>query len=244
MWRGGELTPHAKEVTDELRSMGKRLAFLTNNASRSDREVAEKLRALGIEAADGEVVTSGRAVRRVLEDNYLAGRKAFVIAGAGLVEELVPLGLEILDSDRGETADIVVVGLDTGFTYEKLRVAYRAIERGAVFVAANRDATYPVEDGFWPGAGALVAAVEGAARVPPLVAGKPEMAMMKEAESALGGAGPILLIGDRPETDIEGAHRMGWPGALVLTGVSASPDGIVPTPDYVLENLSELISEL
>src|SRR5438876_6002334 len=114
IWRGSTLLPHAAEVLAEVRRRAKPVAFLTNNGSRSGREVAEMLRGKGIEAQPEHVVTSGRAARRLLEDRGLAGggRTCFLVGGAGLREELEPLGMAFLSEDDGERADVVVVTRD------------------------------------------------------------------------------------------------------------------------------------
>src|SRR6266540_140934 len=219
IWRGTTLLAHATEVLAEIRRRGAPVAFLTNNGSRSGREVAETLRHNGIEASPPEVVTSGRAARRLLEDRGEGGRTCFLCGGAGLREELEPLGMEFLSEDDGERAEVVVVTRVEEFTYARLRAASRAVARGAFFAATNPDPTLPVEDGFWPGGGSIVAAVQAASGgIAPVFAGKPERPMLEEAERAIGGAGGrILLVGDRPASDLESARRMGWDGALVLT---------------------------
>ncbi|MDP9343378.1 MAG: HAD-IIA family hydrolase [Actinomycetota bacterium] len=245
IWRGTTLLPHAAEVLAEIRRRGAPVAFLTNNGSRSGREVAETLRRMGIEAEPRHIVTSGRAARRLLEDRGLGGRSCFVVGGDGLREELEPLGMEFLSEDEGEHAEVVVVTRDEEFTYGRLRAASRAIARGAFFAATNPDPTFPVEDGFWPGGGAIVAAVQAASGgAEPVFAGKPERPMLEEAQAAVGGSdGSTLMVGDRPASDLESARRMGWAGALVLTGVTGDPGRIDPPPDLLLRDLSDLLSE-
>jgi glycerol-1-phosphatase len=244
VWRGTTLLPHAAEVLAEIRRRGHPVAFLTNNGARSGREVAELLQRMGIEAAPEHIVTSGRAARRLLEDRGLAGRSCFLVGGEGLREELEPIGLRFLSEDEGERAEVVVVTRDERFTYGRLRAASRAIARGAFFAATNPDPTFPVEDGFWPGGGSIVAAVQAASGgAEPSFAGKPERPMLEEAETAVGGrGGRTLMVGDRPASDLESARRMGWDGALVLTGVTGDPGPIDPPPDLLLRDLSDLLA--
>jgi HAD superfamily hydrolase (TIGR01450 family) len=243
IWRGETLLPHAASTLAELRTRGKRLAFVTNNGSISGRQIAERLGRLGITAYPREVVTSGRAARRLISDLGLRGARAFVVGGSGLLEELEPLGLELLDEREGEHADVVVVTRDEGFTYARMRVAGRAIWRGAAFVATNTDPIFPVDEGFWPGGGAIVAAVRAASGgVEPMVAGKPERPMLLEVQEVVGeGSNDVLVVGDRPSSDLESARRMGWAGALVLTGVTEAPQGLDPAPDILLRDLSGLL---
>ena len=168
--------------------------------------------------------------------------RAFVVGPAGLIEELAPLGLEFLSVEEGERASVIVVTRDEEFTYAKLRSAARAVASGALFVATNLDAIYPVEDGFWPGSGALAAAIQTAAGgIAPVVAGKPERPMLEEAAEALGGTGATLLVGDSPTSDLESARRMGWAAALVLTGKIKAGEKIEPGPDFILPDLGFML---
>ncbi|MFI5035338.1 MAG: HAD-IIA family hydrolase [Acidimicrobiales bacterium] len=243
IWRGSTLLPCAREVVDELRRLGAQVAFLTNNGSVSASMVAHRLGEAGIRVDPAEVVTSGRAVWRLLSDRGLAGAAAYVVGGAGLKEELAPLDLALLDDESGERADVVVVTRDEDLTYARLRTASRAVAKGALFVATNRDLRFPVEEGYWPGGGTIAAAVEAASGgVEPVVAGKPELPFLDEVRIALPGDAPAILVGDRPASDLESAKRLGWFGALVLTGVSSGAPATTASAHVVLGDLSELLS--
>ncbi|MCZ7530464.1 MAG: HAD-IIA family hydrolase [Acidimicrobiia bacterium] len=241
LWRGKIVLPHVREVLAAIRAVEARVAFMTNSPQRSRREVAGALHAIGVAAAPDEIVTSGRAACLHLIAQGAEGATAFVIGGSGLETELALAGLTFLGVEDGHNAEFVVVGRDESFDYSMLRTAMRAIDGGAGFLATNRDPRYPVEDGFWPGGGALAIAVEYATGVVPTVVGKPERPMLDAVATLLGDEGSTLLIGDKPEADLEGARRMGWTGALVLTGATADPSGADPPPDMVLQDLGDLL---
>jgi 4-nitrophenyl phosphatase len=146
--------------------------------------------------------------------------------------------------DQGARA--VIVGLDPQMTYERLKRAALLIRAGAEFIATNQDRTIPVPEGLAPGAGSLVAALRAATdREPTVTIGKPG-APMFEAALRLLGTSPdrTLMIGDRLNTDIEGAARLGFKTALVLTGVSTRAEAEVAAkpPDGIYDNLPALIS--
>lgn len=241
LWRGTVVLPHVREVLAIIRSADARVAFMTNSPQRSRPEVTNALREIGVEATPNEIVTSGRAACLHLIDRGAEGATAFVIGGSGLETELALAGLTFLGVEDGHNAEFVVVGRDERFDYSMLRTAMRAIDGGADFLATNRDPRYPVEDGFWPGGGTLAIAVEYATGVVPTVVGKPELPMLNAVATLLGDEGPTLLVGDKPEADLEGARRMGWTGALVLTGATADPSDVEPPPDVVLEDLGDLL---
>jgi glycerol 3-phosphatase-2 len=241
LYRGEDAVPSAPPTLAELRRRGVRPVFLTNNSSRTPLQVAEKLRAIGIEAEPGEVVTSALATAELLAER--GGGRAFVIGQDGVREALTEAGIAILDGEP-EEADLVVVGYDGGATYGSLKRASLLVQRGARLVATNADGSYPAADGLWPGAGALLAVITTTTGAEPEIVGKP-FAPLFEAGRRRGGGGRALVVGDRLDTDIEGAARLGWDSMLVLTGVSGREDverlGIHPT--VVAEDVAALLED-
>ena len=240
LYRGEDAVPSAPPTLAELRRRGVRPVFLTNNSSRTPLQVAEKLRGIGIEVEPGEVVTSALATAELLAER--GGGGAFVIGQDGVREALSDAGIRVLDGEP-EHADLVVVGYDGGVTYGSLKRASLLVQRGARLVATNADGSYPAADGLWPGAGALLAVITTTTGAEPEIVGKP-FGPLFEAGRRRGGGGRPLVVGDRLDTDIEGAARLGWDSMLVLTGVSAREDverlGIVPT--VIAEDVSGLLA--
>ncbi len=202
----------AQEVVKVLREAGLRLAFLTNNSTYSVRNLHRKLNGMGIEASMDEILTSSYVTARWLLERY-GEIGVFPVGESGLVEELVRAGHRVVGE---EEAEAVVVGLDRELTYSKLMRACRAIWRGALFVATNRDRYLPTEHGPVPGAGAVVAAIEAVTGKSPVVIGKPETLMLERALKRLGlGKEEVVVVGDNPETDAEMALRAGVRCVLV-----------------------------
>jgi glycerol-1-phosphatase len=247
IYRGDEPVSGAAEAVAGLRAAGRRLVFLTNNSARTPEQVAEKLESVGVEASPGEVLTSAQATaplvaRWAREEGR--PRTAFVIGERGVREALASEGIEVLDGDPAE-AGFVVVGWDRGVDYEKLRMASVLVGRGARFVATNADASYPAPGGeLWPGAGALLAAVEAASRTRANVVGKPHGPLFDAAVERAGGR-DVLMVGDRVETDVAGAHDAGLDAVLVLTGASGPEDLLEQDgqPVAVLDGLGGLHDE-
>jgi len=241
LYRGADAVPGAAATVATLRASGKRIAFVTNNSSRAPEAIARHLASLGIEARTDEVETSALATAKLLRSR--AAASAFVVGGDGLRDALRSAGVTLVE--RGaDRADAVVVGIDPSFTYADLVTGSWLVRSGAALIASNADATYPAADGVTlPGAGAIVAALETATAVTAEVVGKPNEPIFREALRRAGGSRP-LVVGDRLDSDIEGARRLGWDSALVLTGVSTRADigrtGITPT--YVLERLELLVA--
>jgi glycerol 3-phosphatase-2 len=242
LYRGDEPVPGASETIGALREAGARIAFLTNNSSRTPEQVCAKLNAMGVAAAASEIVTSAIATADLLASR--GGGTAFVMGGDGVVGALTDAGLDVLDGEP-EAADLVVVGIDDDLTYASLRTACVLVRRGARLVATNADPTFPATDGeLWPGAGALVAAITTATGVEAEVVGKPHAPLFQTALRRAGGATP-LVIGDRLDTDIAGAAALGWDSLLVLSGV-ATEDELAHSPfrpTYVASDISALLLE-
>lgn len=241
LYRGDAAVPQAPPAMAELRRRGVRPVFLTNNSSRTPRQVADKLLAIGIEADPVEVVTSALATAELLAER--GGGRAFVIGQDGVREALIDAGIRILEGEP-EEADLVVVGFDGGATYGSLKRASLLVQRGARLIATNADGSYPAADGLWPGAGALLSVITTTTGAEPEIVGKP-FAPLFEAGRRRGGGGRPLVVGDRLDTDIEGAARLGWDTMLVLTGVSSREDlertGIRAT--VVAQDVSALLED-
>jgi glycerol 3-phosphatase-2 len=224
LYRGSEPIPEAAEAVDGVRRRGKRVAFMTNNSARTPEEVAAHLASVGIAASVEEIETSGLATARLLAERGV--RSAFVIGETGLMTALRDAGIAIAEraTAKPAAAEAVVVGLDRSLTYARLRDAAILVAAGSAFVASNDDASFPAEAGVaWPGAGAIVAAIETTTGIRPDVVGKPHAPLLRAALARSGGTQP-LVIGDRLDTDIAGAAGLGWDSLLVLTGISTQED--------------------
>lgn len=240
---GDRAVPAAAESLQQARAEGMRVAFITNNASRTPERVAEHLQALGIAADPQDVVTSAQAAARVLLDRCGPGARVAVLGAAGLQEALQAEGLVPLPADA-EDVQAVVSGYDPDRPWrDVMRVAAR-IREGLFWVASNTDRSIPTAYGSAPGHGVLVDALRAFSGVEPVVAGKPERPLLEETLRRVGSGRP-LMVGDRLDTDIAGAHRVGVDSLLVLTGVtglqelSQAPEPIRPT--YLAPDLTGLL---
>jgi 4-nitrophenyl phosphatase len=246
IWKGERPIAGAPEAVRALREAGKRVCFVTNNSSETHETFARKLADMGAGGSPDEIVSSADATMRLLERSIpgLRGRLAYVIGGDGLVGALGRVGVRIATEEEATDASLVIVGWDRQLTYDKLKRATLAIRSGATFVASNTDATYPAQDGLWPGAGAIVAALRTSTGQDPLIAGKPDPTVFEVARERLGGS-PALVVGDRVETDIVAAHAAGWPAALVLSGATGVPElaAAADWPDYILRRLTDVLED-
>jgi 4-nitrophenyl phosphatase len=240
IYRGLRPLPGAQEFVAALRRRGMPFAFATNNSAHTGGDYVNRLEGMGIVVSPEQIITSAVCAAEYLHHREDSPEEVFVIGGPGLRAALIEAGFALTDAPA---ADAVVVGLDVELTYARLRDACSAIRRGAMFVAANRDANLPVEDDLWPGGGAIVAAIETSTGKAPVVVGKPEPFLFETALRRLGTpAAETLMVGDQVATDIAGAARVGMPTALVLSGVSGAEDtaSFPIRPDVVVRDLHEL----
>ena len=242
LYRGSEPIDGSPEAIARLRDLGVHVVFCTNNANPTIARYIEKLGSMGVSVDREQLVTSAVVMAELLAEEGAAGKSAIVVGGGGLREALASIDVIVDDDPSSRRADYVVVGFDPDFTYESLKRASFAVQDSAELIAANADASFPAPDGLWPGAGALVAAVEVASGGRARVMGKPHEPMMRVAQRHLGDASKIAIVGDRPNTDLEGGRVMGWTTILVLSGVTARNeiDEVEPKPDLVLDRLADL----
>lgn len=239
---GPDAVPGAPGHLAAATAAGMRLAYVTNNAARPPRVVAKHLTELGIPAAEEDVVTSAQAAARLLADQLPMGAPVFVVGGPGLVEALEALGLSPVSSiDEGPRA--VVNGYDPELPWRRVSEGAILLGTGLPWVASNTDLAVPTVKGRGPGNGVLVKALADFSGRVPQVAGKPEPALFQETVRRVGGERP-LVVGDRLDTDIEGARNAGYASLLVLTGVTGLRELVTAAPgqrpDYVAEDLQGL----
>lgn len=224
---GTAAVPGAASAIDGARVAGMRVAFITNNASRSPEVVAEHLVELGVPAAVGDVVTSAQAAARLAREAWGEGARVVCLGAAGLETALVEAGLEPVGAT--DDASGVVTGYGPDVPWRSImRVAVR-VRDGLPWIASNTDHTIPTAFGTAPGHGVLVELMSGFAGVSPSVAGKPARPLLDETVRRVGGERP-LMVGDRLDTDIEGARRAGLDSLLVLTGVTGLPELVAAPP--------------
>ena len=240
---GGAAIPGAAEALHKADAAGMRLAYVTNNAFRTPAAVAALLTSLGVPAGAEDVVTSAQAAARLLAERLPAGAPVLVIGGSGLRMALRERGLRPV-STAADQPLAVVQGYSPGVDYSMLAEGGLAVAAGALFVASNGDLTIPGRRGIAPGNGSLIQVVATATGVKPLVAGKPEPPLHHESVLRTKARHP-LVVGDRLDTDIEGAHRVGADSLLVLTGVTDPAAAVLAPPSqrpaYLAEDLAGLL---
>lgn len=242
IYLGDIILPGAAETLAQLRAAGRRVAFLSNNPTKTREQYVTKLRGMGIAVELDEVVNSSHVMVQWLRE-HAPDATLFVCGEAPLIGELTAAGFRL--SEQAGEIDIVVASFDRTFTYHKLQVAFDAIRAGARLVATNPDRFCPVPGGGEPDAAAIIAAIEACTNTRCEVnVGKPSPIMARTV-SAMVGLPPerCLMVGDRLATDIAMGAGAGMDTALVLTGDSTRAD--LPTapaqPTYVIDGLLELL---
>jgi HAD superfamily hydrolase (TIGR01450 family) len=238
---GPDAVPGAPEHVATAREAGIRVAFITNNAARPPAEVAEHLRELGVQADAEDVVTSAQAAARLLVERLGAGAPVVVLGAGGLVEAVAAAGLRPVGVK--DDAEAVVTGYGPDVVWRQIMRAAVRIRDGLWWVASNTDLTIPTKYGTAPGHGVLVETLRRFSGVDPVVAGKPSRPLLDETVRRCGGERP-LMVGDRLDTDIEGAHAAGIDSLLVMTGVTGLAELVAAGPElrptYVAADLSGL----
>ena len=241
IYRGKQLIPEADRFIITLVDREIPFVFLTNNSQRTRRDVALKLRRMGIPADESHIFTCAMATARFLAAQKPGGT-AFVIGEGGLLQALHKNGYTIVEDEP----DYVVVGEGRTFNMEIVEHAVRLILRGSKLVATNIDPNCPTAHGLRPGCGAIVAMLEAATGLAAFSVGKPSPVMMRAARKELGLAtDETIMIGDTMETDILGGVEMGYRTVLVLSGSTRRDDlaRYAYRPDLVIDSIAEMCDE-
>ena len=228
LYLGPVAVPGAAEGVAGLRERGVKLGFVTNNAARPPEAVTEQLTALGMPCVAEDVVTSGQALIAMLRRELPAGSKVFVAGTQALADQATAAAFQVVGSFRDEPV-AVLQGYHPHAGWQMFNEAAHAIQRGAVWYASNTDSTRPTELGLVPGAGSQIGVVATSVEVTPRVAGKPYPPLLNETVLRLATSNPIF-VGDRCDTDIEGAHNVGMDSLFVLSGVHGKSDLVNAKP--------------
>lgn len=243
LWRDTEPLGDLPKIFDRIQGEGKRFILATNNATRTVKEYHEKLAGFGVELDARQIINAAEAVGIYLCEQYPRGTSVFVVGQPSLKRTLENYDLKVVGMDAPDAA-IVVASLDFNLTYNKLKHASLLIQRGADFIGTNPDATLPTPEGFFPGSGTVVGALEIASGRKAKIIGKPQPLLYEMALKRLDVTPEeTLAIGDRLETDIAGAQAAKVHTALVLSGAStlAEAEDFEPQPEVIVQNLTELL---
>lgn len=239
VYRGKERIPAAARFIKRLQEHQREILFVTNNSTRSPKEVAANLRTnhdINVTAAN--VYTSAMATADYLVQHAGQKRRVYVIGERGLKDALLNKGMQLTDQDP----DYVVVGLDRNVTYEQFKIATLCIRVGAVFIGTNGDTNLPSEEGMIPSAGALVELVRYATQQEPIMIGKPQKTIVEMALKASGlKKSEVLMVGDNYQTDVQAGINTGVDTLLVYTGLSKPADieHVEIKPTYTVKTLDE-----
>lgn len=239
---GREPTPRAPEAIDALRAAGKRIAFVTNATEHTPEDLVRSLWRSGIRASVEEIVTVGTAVQFLVADRP-QWRTAYVIGPPAIWRHVQDAGARIVNgTEEAAVADVVVATGTKDLAFEELKGATQALLEGADLLSGGRDRTFPTPDGPWPGTGAVAAFLEYAAEVTAEMVGKPDPGIFRTALDRLG-PGRALMVGDRLDSDLDGAHAAGIDGAIVLSGVTTAEQAAAadPPPVAVAATLADLV---
>ncbi|MDY6846621.1 MAG: HAD-IIA family hydrolase [Chloroflexota bacterium] len=243
LWQDTVPIGDLKSIFNHIRDLDLKFILATNNATRTVEGYLEKLAGFNVHLSDEQVINAAQASGIYLQDNYKAGTKVYVVGQPSLKQTLEHFGMVVCDG-ANDDINVVVASLDYQLTYEKLKTASLLLQSGCDFIGTNRDRTLPTPEGFIPGSGAVIGALEIASGRKAKIIGKPEPFLYETALKRLSlSPSETLAVGDRLETDIAGAQAAGIHTALVLTGASTleQAHAFNPQPEIVKQDFAELV---
>ena len=237
LFEDGSPYPGAEQALNWLRQKGYRLRFLTNTASRSRESLQRDLERMGLGPAAGELFTAPMAARAYLKRRGLRAHCLVHPSIAPLFRDLQA------DDDEGLAATSVVLGdARDGLSYGALNVAFRLVRQGCPLLAIGMNRSFREGGEWFLDAGAFVQAISWAARVEPIVMGKPAAPFFLELLQPLGlQPADCLMVGDDVEADVAGSMAVGMAGCLVQTGKFETRDlERLPSGAAVIQSIAEL----
>jgi HAD superfamily hydrolase (TIGR01450 family) len=247
VWLGHEMIPGAAETLNRLEAAGKPVAFVTNSPRLSPAEQAEVLANGGVEVAEERIVTAGSTLIAAAIEQFGPGPRVIATGTDSFLRQLEGAGIELLPHSGWQGAEAVLVSGHPGFDYGELKAASMAARAGAMLAATGRDPTMPMPDGYWPGTGSILAAIETASGRKAIITGKPEKRIFEAGLEAIGFEAPdggsaegtrVAMIGDRADTDVGGAQSAGLDGILVGDHEAAGVN-----PDHRIGDLAGLMAD-
>lgn len=237
--REDKVIPGADRFISRLQEAGCPFLILTNNSTYTTRDLAARLRHIGLDVSDNDIWTSALATAKFLADQRPGG-SAFVIGEAGLSTALYEAGYTQTERDP----DYVVLGETRTYSFERIQRAVRLVARGSRFIATNPDPTGPSPEGPVPATGSVAAMISKATGVEPYFVGKPNPLMMRSALRAIDAhSESTIMIGDRMDTDIISGMEAGMQTVLVLTGITdqETADRFPFQPTRIVDSVADLI---
>jgi 4-nitrophenyl phosphatase len=244
LWRADSPIGDLPAIFDRIKQKGIKVAFATNNGTRTPEQITGRLSKYGVNVDPWQVVTSAMGVVDLLRQKFPSGGLVFAVGEDGIMAALSENGFSVLNEENAFKADAVVMSFDRQVTFSKISEAALLVRKGVPFYATNPDKTFPTPRGEIPGAGAWISVITTSTGVEPIYAGKPLPYLFELARQRLGTKNnQTLVVGDRLETDIAGGQAAGCPVALVLSGVSTRRDGETwqPRVDLIVESLADLV---
>jgi 4-nitrophenyl phosphatase len=245
LWKDAAPIGDLARIFGRVQTAGLKVLLATNNATMTVDQYLKKMAGFGVALEPWQVVTSAHGTSAKLQKELPEKSRVFIVGETGVISALCEAGFTTITDPADETpVEAVVAGMDRGFNYAKMRRAMAHIRAGARFYGTNPDTTFPTPEGLVPGAGTMLAALQAAGGVVPIIIGKPAPFMF-ELCAERGGLDvrEMLVVGDRLETDIAGGQGVGARTALVLTGVSTAEQAAQwqPQPDLIAPDLATLV---
>ena len=242
---GDRLIDGSLDFLRKLEETGRTARFLTNNSSKSASVYVRKLERMGVPEQYRDVITSGHAAAHYLLERFPGG-KGYLLGNPALREELTGFGLLLAEED--EDPDYVLAAFDTTLDYAKMTRVCDLVRAGKPYIATHPDFNCPMENGFIPDLGAIMAFIEASTgRKADIILGKPYDGIVREALRRTGlRREETAIVGDRLYTDVATGVRLGIPGILVLSGETKEADLAASDikPDLVFDRLSDMIPYL
>ena len=229
LYEGESIIPRAKEALKQLRKKYK-IRFLSNTSRITPKKLYEKLKHMGFEIEENEIFTALKAAKMFLKNEK---SNAFVLA----TDE----AKEYFNDLEGKIKYVLICDAYKNFTYENLNTAFRYLEKGAGFIATNKNRYFKDTDGLSLDAGGFVKCLEFASEKEAKILGKPNCEFFSFAIKDMKlKKDEVIMVGDDIISDILGAKTCWLKTVLVKTGKFKESDLNKAKPDFLINSIVNL----
>ncbi|SFE56196.1 HAD-IIA family hydrolase [Alteribacillus iranensis] len=239
MYAGDKPYPRSQELILYLLQQGKKVAFLSNNSTDRTETVRKRMRRMGFLVEKTPIVLASELVGDYL--NKKVGNVAAAIFGSDELKESVQKAGHTLVDSPIDVSEVVIVGRDETFSYQKLQFACDQLSHHSRLIAVNADVSHPRTNGkMVPDTGSLIAAIEAVTGVEAEIVGKPSTHAFEHLCQVTGlSTDECLMVGDNLYTDVEGGERSGMHTCWITHG-KTKPDFVSVQPTIEIPAIANL----
>lgn len=230
---GDKVIDDCVDFTNRCIKSNKQFIFVTNNASKSKKDILNKLLNMGYQLKENQIVTTIDIIVEYVNKNLKKEENIYVIGSDILINKLKINGFNPYtklnykeDYNIYKNIKNVIIGYTDESSYSDLAIASLILKNdNSVFLATNKDNVIPNHLGELPGNGSIVKLIELVTKKESISLGKPSKMIIEYVIQNFNlNPQKTCIIGDNYDTDIMAGINSNIDTIFVETGVTKLED--------------------